>query len=363
MTTNMLSLAQSTLGNDFSRLAGGFLGESTSATQSAMTSLLPAVLGGIARKGSTPEGASELIALMSRSGLDAGSLSNIAGLFGNGGSAANALMKAGTNSLVPALLGDKSGGLVSALSSVSGIRSSSATNLIAMVVPIVLMLIKKLIGEKGLNPGSLSSLLAGQGPHLQGALDNRILSALGFANPAAFLGGVGSTVAAAGSTVAAASSAGLNRWWPWLVGAAVIALLWWMLQSRSPAPAPTPVAAPRPAPAAPAPAPQVMAAFPAKVYFDTGSAAVSADGTRTLATAVEAIKKDGLRVAITGYTDKTGDTAKNEELAKSRALAVRDALTAGGVPAANIELRAPMFVEIGGTVSDAEARRVEISRL
>jgi outer membrane protein OmpA-like peptidoglycan-associated protein len=99
------------------------------------------------------------------------------------------------------------------------------------------------------------------------------------------------------------------------------------------------------------------------VYFDTGSAAVSADGTRTLAAAVEAIKKDGLRVAITGYTDKTGDTAKNEELAKSRALAVRDALTAGGVPAANIELRAPMFVEIGGTVSDAEARRVEISRL
>ena len=77
-----------------------------------------------------------------------------------------------------------------------------------------------------------------------------------------------------------------------------------------------------------------MAGFPAKVYFDTGSATFGADGTKTIAAVAEAIKKDGLKVALTGYTDKTGDTAKNEELAKSRALAVRDALKDAGVPEA-----------------------------
>ena len=68
-------------------------------------------------------------------------------------------------------------------------------------------------------------------------------------------------------------------------------------------------------------------------------------------------------MALTGYTDKTGDVAKNEELAKSRATAVRDALKAAGVAEASIEMKAPMFVEVGAGGSDAEARRVEISKL
>ena len=33
-----------------------------------------------------------------------------------------------------------------------------------------------------------------------------------------------------------------------------------------------------------------------------------------------------MKVGIPGYTDKTGDTAKNQELAKNRATAVYDAL-------------------------------------
>jgi hypothetical protein len=74
------------------------------------------------------------------------------------------------------------------------------------------------------------------------------------------------------------------------------------------------------------------------------------------------IKKDNLKVIITGYTDKTGDAAKNEELAKNRAAAVRDALKAGGVPEASIDMKPPLFVEAGAGGSEGEARRVEISK-
>jgi hypothetical protein len=84
MTANLLSLAQEALGGDFSKVAGQFLGESQGSTQSALTSLLPAVLGMVAQKGATPEGASGLLSLINGAKLDVDSLGNMAGLFGGG---------------------------------------------------------------------------------------------------------------------------------------------------------------------------------------------------------------------------------------------------------------------------------------
>jgi len=372
MSTNLLSLAQQALGSDFSKLAGQFIGESPDATQSALTSLLPAVLGGIASKGATTDGAAGLMSLINGANLDVNALGNIAGLFGGGGTALNGLMKAGAGSFVPALFGDKSGALVSALSSAAGIKSTSATNLIAMVVSVVLMFLKKFIGDKGLNASSLASLLSSQGPSLQGALDSRITGALGFANPAAFLSGLGGQAADAAKRVGAAAAttatatatsakSGFMRWLPWIIGALVLLFLW-NLFSGKPAPttAPAPVTKPAAVPA-PASAP-VVAGLPVKVYFDVGSALIGAEGGKVIAAAADLLRKDGLKVSVTGYTDRTGDTAKNEELSKQRAAAVRDALKAAGVAEANIEMRPPMFVEVGAAGSDAEARRVEISK-
>jgi outer membrane protein OmpA-like peptidoglycan-associated protein len=115
-----------------------------------------------------------------------------------------------------------------------------------------------------------------------------------------------------------------------------------------------PTLAPMPAPAA--------SALLAKVYFDVGAATIGVDGSEKIAAAAGMIRNENLKVALTGYTDRTGDAMKNEELAKSRAAAVRDALLAAGVADANIEMRAPMFVEVGGAGGDAEARRVDIVR-
>jgi hypothetical protein len=372
MNANLLTLAQEALGGDFSKLAGQFLGESQGATQSALSSLLPAVIGGIAQKGATPQGASGLMSLLNGANLDVASLGNIAGLFGAGGSGVNALLKAGTSSLVPGLFGDKAGALVSALSSSSGFKSSSATNLLAMVVPLVLTFLKKFIGDKGLNAGSLSSLLSSQGPNLQGVLDSRMSSALGFASPAAFLGSLGgqaadtakragAAVAGGAAAAATAGKSGLMRWLLWVIGAAVVLFLWNLISGGS-TPAPTP--APTAAVTAPAATPPVAAAavWPTKVYFDVGAATLGADSSKTLNAVAEMIKKDGLKVIVTGYTDKTGDLAANEALAKNRSSAVRDALKAAGVSEANIEMKPPMFVEIGAAGGDAEARRVEINK-
>jgi len=382
MNTNLLTLAQNALGGDFSKLAGQFLGESPGAAQSALSSLLPAVLGCVVQKGATPDGASKLLSLINGANLDTSSLGNIAGLFSGGATGAGALMKTGAGSLVPALFGDKSAGLVNALSSSSGIKTSSAANLVALVVPIVLAFLKKLVTERGLNASSLSSLLSSQAPSLQGALDSRITSALGFANPSSFLGGLataagvtadatrrasaavaggaaaaGSAALAAGSAAVSEGKSALSRFLPWLIGAAILLVLWLFLWPKTPAPTQEPVQAVAPATTS------AFSGFPAKVYFDTGSAALAPDASKVLSATADAIKKDKLRVAVTGYTDKTGDSAKNEELAKNRAVAVRDALTAAGVPEASIEMRPPLFVETGASTASAESRRVEINKM
>ena len=48
MSDNLLSLVQTAMGGDFAKLSGQFLGESVPATRSALASLLPTVLGGVA---------------------------------------------------------------------------------------------------------------------------------------------------------------------------------------------------------------------------------------------------------------------------------------------------------------------------
>ena len=295
-----------------------------------------------------------------------------------GGSGMNDLLKAGTSSLVPALFGDKSGALVNALSSASGIKSSSATNLLAMVVPLVLMFLKKFIGDKGLDANSLSTLLGSQGPNLQGALDSRLTSALGFASPAAFLGGLGGrpptrrsvparpSPGGAGAAASTAAAATRDQVRPDALAAldhrrggaaAPVEHVQWQVHADA---APAPVLR-RPRRCRPAAAPVGMT-LPAKVYFDVGAAAIGADGSNEDRRRRRPDQEGQPQGRVTGYTDKTGDVAKNEELAKSRAMAVRDALKAAGVAEANLETKPPMFVEVGTAGGDAEARRVEISK-
>jgi outer membrane protein OmpA-like peptidoglycan-associated protein len=95
-----------------------------------------------------------------------------------------------------------------------------------------------------------------------------------------------------------------------------------------------------------------------KFYFASGKADLAAGAGEALADVVKGAQA-GRKLAIAGFHDATGDAEKNVELAKQRALAVRDALKNAGVTESQIDLRKPE--QITGTGSNAEARRVEIS--
>jgi len=97
----------------------------------------------------------------------------------------------------------------------------------------------------------------------------------------------------------------------------------------------------------------------AKVYFDLGQSALPADAAPSIEKVVAALSAAGdKRALLSGYHDETGGAAVNAEVAKKRALSVRAALLAAGVPAERVLMRRPAITLGGGDA--AEARRVEI---
>lgn len=95
-----------------------------------------------------------------------------------------------------------------------------------------------------------------------------------------------------------------------------------------------------------------------KFYFASGEDKLAAGAADALVDVVKGAR-GGKKVIISGFHDARGNAARNAELARQRALAVRQTLLAAGVPDSQIRLDKP--AETAGTGSDAEARRVEIT--
>ncbi|MGD9834566.1 MAG: OmpA family protein [Piscinibacter sp.] len=113
-----------------------------------------------------------------------------------------------------------------------------------------------------------------------------------------------------------------------------------------------------PAAAAVAAAAPAEAALP-RVYFEVDSDALPADAMDVLNRVADAARANpGAAVLISGFHDASGNPEHNADLAKRRAQAVRHALEANGVPAAQLVLDKPQQTLGGG--DPREARRVEL---
>ncbi len=101
-------------------------------------------------------------------------------------------------------------------------------------------------------------------------------------------------------------------------------------------------------------------ALPVSVLFAVGKATLDASAVAAIEKAVGVLKSlPDAKIALSGFVDSSGSAAKNAELAKDRAKAVRDALQSAGIDAARIELRKPENIE-AGSKDAARARRVDI---
>lgn len=128
------------------------------------------------------------------------------------------------------------------------------------------------------------------------------------------------------------------------------------------APPPPPPPAPRAAPKPPPPAP-ITRNFIVFFNFDKAALTSTARGIIRAATA-EARKRRGVRLVLTGHTDRAGRTGYNQRLSMRRAVAVRNELVRLGIARNQIGVSAKgesaPLVSTADGVREAQNRRVEI---
>ncbi len=92
-----------------------------------------------------------------------------------------------------------------------------------------------------------------------------------------------------------------------------------------------------------------------KFYFATGKTDLAPGSAEALADVVKGVAA-GQKAVISGYHDSTGDPVANAELAKQRAMKVRDTLVSIGVAEDKVELKKPEQMAGDGP----DARRVDV---
>jgi len=366
MTLNLVDSVRGVLGDDVLGQAAKLIGENPVAVKSATTMLVPTLIGGLAQQGSTAGGAAALLDTLRSPAVDANIASNLPGLLLGGQSTSSLLAQGST--LARAVFGERVGTVTDTVASLTGVRPTGASSLLFMLAPAALGVLKSHALKTGLDAGGLQQLLGAQASSLTSAVDPRLARAAGLGS---LIPDVPRARDAVPAAVAATTESEPRRSWIPIAALAAAALLLFALLRGRAHESPSPSAAGDTAASASASdstthstaaaeiAPASVAGLPATAYFPAGSATLEGADKQTVVAAGQAVASSGAHIAITGYTDQSGDHAKNVELAKNRAKAVRNVLTAVGVPATKITMKPP--ADVTGSGSDKEARRVEIT--
>lgn len=240
---NLLALLKDNLTPEIISKAANLVGENPANTATAMSGILPAVLGSVVGKASTSDGASSLMSMITGGGHSGGMLDNLGSMLGGG--ASTDTMLAGGSGILSSLLGDKVGGIASIIGNFAGIKSGSASSLMSMAAPMIMGLIGKQVSSNGLNASGLMSMLAGQKDNIAAAMPAGLGDKLGgllgmgsmFSGASTMMSGMANdatkTVSSAtnyASDKVEEAAGGLPKWLlPLIIGLAVIAgLLYFM---------------------------------------------------------------------------------------------------------------------------------------
>ncbi len=166
MSFNLIDAAKGLFTNELVSKASSYLGESEGGISKAMVGIIPSLLGGIADKASSGDGAGT-VANMARDSDNSGILGNLAGFMG--GDEGGMLNKG--SGMLNGLLGDsKAGMLTNLISKFSGVKSTTATSLLSMAAPALLGLLGKHAATNNLDAGGLSSFLSSQKSNISNAM-------------------------------------------------------------------------------------------------------------------------------------------------------------------------------------------------
>ena len=354
MAVNLVELAKGYLAPDVIQKAATFVGESESATQKAMNGIVPTLIAALANQASTSGGAEKLSRILDTGKYDGSALNNLGTLFSGGETTQKAVT--GGKDILSSLFGSKTEGLVDQIARFAGLRTGSASSLLALAVPLILNLLGRQRATIGQSPAALASLLGEQKSFLAGLLPTGIAS---------FLGWSGYERARQPEPAHVEPKRETPSWFmPLLIlsGIVVVALAW--LLSR-----PTPT---REITVAARPALKMTdlqlpggvkisvpegsfnyslhqwlagtsdTAVPKRFVFDnlnfeTDSTQLTPESVPTVDSLVVILKAyPAVAVRLEGHTDSTGDAVANKKLSLDRAIVVKEIMIKGGIPDARI---------------------------
>ena len=174
MAVNLIEILQGQLGNSLVKQASSFLGETEGKTESAISGILPALLGTMTTKAGNNSGANALFNAIKDGGFDGSALTDVAGLFSGGQKTTNLLKSGG--GILDMLAGNKLGGIVNSIASFSGVSKGSSKSLLSMAAPLLMSVIGKQVKTNNLGVTGLVDLLKGQSGFIQKMMPSGLAS-------------------------------------------------------------------------------------------------------------------------------------------------------------------------------------------
>ena len=171
--SNVVDSVMSKLGPEQVAAIASRLGVDPAQAQNAIEHAIPLIVGGMAQNASTPQGAGALHdALGDHAGVDVSSV--LGSLLGSGNA----------SGIGGAILGHVFGGNRDAanqgLGQVTGLGQQNASQLLAMLAPLVMAALANHVQNRGIDPGALGGMLGQQSQQIQqnGGLVGGLLSAV-----------------------------------------------------------------------------------------------------------------------------------------------------------------------------------------
>jgi len=365
MQIDLVDLVKGYLTPDVIQQVATHVGESPVATQKALTGIVPTLVGALTNTASTNQGAQQLVRMLDDGRYDGSVLDSVTSLFGGGVTTQTAL--GAGKGILDSLFGPKISSVGDLIARFAGVRSESASSLLALAAPLVLHVLGKQRASIAPGAASLASLIGGQKTVLAGMMPPGLNSLLGWSGLTSETSAIGSSPAGAASRVTeevARAARGVSRpsWvLPVMVfGALAVGALAWLSWPTTPT-APVPQAV-RKLSELQLPdgvkisvpegsfnfsvanwlASTTDTSVPKRflfedLNFETGSTGLTTESNATVNSLVAVLKAyPSVSVALEGHTDNTGDPIANKTLSVDRAVAVKELMVKGGIPASRI---------------------------
>lgn len=230
MSFNLLEIVKGQFNADLVSKAASFLGENESGVTKAISGIIPAVLSGVVSKATANQAGANEVLNAAKQSHSSGIFSNLSGLLGGGD-----LLNKGAD-LLKGLLGDKIGGLSTAIAGFAGIKSSSATSLMSMAAPAAMSSLGKHATDNNIGVGGFMDLISSQKSSILSALPSGLSSVASMFGFSKVTDAISSVSGKAKDTVTDTyqyaerkAKGGLGWLLPLLALIAVGLLIWWFL--------------------------------------------------------------------------------------------------------------------------------------